>query len=108
MSKKKIYLACPYSDPDEFVRFERYYAATKKAAELIRQGHIVYSPITHSHPINQTCNLPNDFEFWRESCLSFIDWCDEVYVLDIDGWKESKGVQEEISYALSKGKTVVI
>jgi hypothetical protein len=39
---------------------------------------------------------------------AFIDWCDEVYVLAIPGWEESRGVQWEIDYAKRLGKNVVI
>jgi Domain of unknown function (DUF1937) len=50
--RELIYLACPYSDPSAAVRLQRFEHATKAAAALIQQGHIVFSPITMTHPID--------------------------------------------------------
>jgi hypothetical protein len=35
-----------------------------------------------------------------------IDKCDELWVLELEGWRTSRGVSAEIEYALTKGKTV--
>ena len=50
--KKKIYLAIPFSGIEE----KSFKAATEIAGLLISKGYIVFSPITHSHPINK-CNI---------------------------------------------------
>lgn len=34
-------------------------------------------------------------------CKSLISKCDELWVLKIDGWEQSKGVSAEIEYAES-------
>jgi hypothetical protein len=52
MHRPIIYLACPYSDPDYAIREQRFHLANDAAASLIRQGYIVYSPITMTHPID--------------------------------------------------------
>jgi hypothetical protein len=52
MAHNVIYLACPYTDPDPAVRKARFDIATAVAADLIRGGRIVYSPITMTHPID--------------------------------------------------------
>ena len=44
-----IYLASPYSHPDPSVREQRFQNACRIAAELMRSGRIVYSPVAHSH-----------------------------------------------------------
>jgi len=49
-SKPLIYLASPYSHPDPSVRQERYEAACKATAAMMRQGYHVYSPIAATHP----------------------------------------------------------
>jgi hypothetical protein len=61
-----IYLASPYSHPDPAVRQERYEAVCQAAAELISRGHIVFSPVAHSHTI-ATYGLPGDWEFWQRT-----------------------------------------
>ncbi len=94
----KIYLATPYSHKDPAVRQARFEAVTKAAGELIAQGHHVFSPITHSHPIALAHpDMPTHHEYWRKFNESMIDWCDEVRVMP--GWEESIGVTAEILYA---------
>lgn len=103
----KIYLACPYSHERLTTRIDRFYEANDYAAQLMKQGHIVFSPISHSHPIAIQCDLPGDFGFWEEFDRSFIEWCDQLFVVRLDGWKESIGVQAEIKIAKELGKKVM-
>ena len=56
----KIYLAGPYSHKDPLIREQRFKMLNKYAAHLMRQGHIVYSPISMSHPIA----VDNDLCLW--------------------------------------------
>jgi len=60
-----IYLACPYSHPLEGVREARFRAANVVAANLMAEGHVVYSAISMSHPIAVENNLGLDWDFWR-------------------------------------------
>lgn len=105
--KTKIYLAVPYSHPDAAVRQERFELANAKAADLMNQGYIVFSPISHSHPIAVQGTLPLDFEFWQAMNESFIEWCDKMFVCKIDGWEESVGIKGEIRIADSLGREVL-
>jgi len=104
----KIYLASPYSSPDPNVRQQRFEACNEAAAMIMREGHIVFSPISHSHPIAIQCDLPLGFHFWKQFDQSFIDWCDEVWILDIPGRHESQGLCAEIKYARSLGKPIEV
>ena len=97
--KQRIYLASPYTSPEAITRYSRYLFACDAAARLMREGNIVFSPIAHSHPLARY-NLPVEFEFWREWCLSFLSsWATSLYVLTLDGWRDSKGVTCEIAEA---------
>lgn len=102
----KIYLACPYSHSDISVKELRFNAVTKKAGELMLKGHIVYSPITASHPIAVMCNLPGEWEYWEKFDRAFISWADEVWVLCLEKWQESRGVQAEITIAKEMKKKI--
>jgi len=104
----KIYLAVPYSHSDSKIRESRFIASCIAAGHLINQGHFVYSPITHCHPIAVRCDLPKDFDFWRDYDLSMIDWADEICILPLDGWEESKGIRGEKEYASKQGKRVTV
>lgn len=98
-----IYLATPYSDPDPAVREHRYREACRYAASLMRAGNHVFSPIAHSHGIAQH-DVPGDWAYWESLDRRFLEMCDEVGVLMLDGWHESKGVQAEIRIARELGK----
>jgi hypothetical protein len=92
-----IFLASPYSHPDPAVREQRYVAACKAAAMLLRQGvDIVFSPIAHNHGIAIHGGLGLDADAWWEQSEAMLRVCDDVVVLMIPGWGESVGVQQEI------------
>ena len=107
MENKKIYLACPYSHADPDVMEARFLEVTRMAAILISNGCIVFSPITHSHCIAKYGKLDADWSTWEEQDMPFIDWCDEVWILALEGFSESVGVTAETKYAKEKGKQVV-
>ena len=100
-----IYIASPYSHPDPAVREARFQAACHAAAELMRQGKIVFSPISHSHGIARY-GLPKDWAYWEACDRKHLEACDELVVLTLDGWQESVGVQAEIQIARQLGKPV--
>jgi len=104
----KIYLCIPYSHIDPDVRHQRFDTANRGAAKLIKEGHVVFSPISHSHPIAPYIGNPNNSAFWVAQDLSFIEWCDEMHVICIDGWRESKGIKAEMAEANRLGKTIVL
>ena len=101
----KIYLAVPYSHPDASIREARFKAVNQASAYLMQYGHIVFSPISHSHPIAVQCGLPLDFDFWAKFDRSFIEWCDCFYVLKLEGWETSDGVRREMAIANELGKS---
>ncbi len=94
-----IYLASPYSHPEATVRASRFRATCQAAAKLIQQGHLVFAPIAHSHPMTEF-GLPPDWRFWERHDVEFLRRCNELVVLKLDGWRESRGVQAEIDLAL--------
>jgi len=100
---KTIYLACPYTHKDPKIRQQRFEIVNQKAAELMRKGFVVYSPITHSHLLE---GLPQTWEFWQTQCLPLVKWADEFVVLMLDGWQESVGVNAETAYAKEINKPI--
>ena len=106
---KKIYLACPYSHPEVQIRLWRVLQANKKAAELMEAGNLVFSPLSHSHSISEYCNVdPTDHDFWLRQDLWILDICDEMYILCLPGWSESKGIDTEIKHAESMGIKITL
>jgi hypothetical protein len=96
---KKIYLACPYSHKEKIVRQKRFLIINKIAADLMNAGNLVFSPISHTHPIALAGNLPLGWDFWHEYDKTFLEWCDEIYVAKLNGWETSVGVKAEIEIA---------
>lgn len=105
--QQKIYLACPYTHKYPAIRMFRFKKVSKFAATLMKEGHLVFSPISHSHQICVEANLPIDFAYWQELDNSFLEWCTVMIVLKLDGWEDSKGIQEEIKIAQFMGKEVI-
>lgn len=102
----KIYLATPYNHSDYNIRVNRFNNINKIAASIMNDGHIVYSPISHSHPIAECGNLPKDWSFWEKYDRTFLEWADELWVYCCDGWKESSGVNAEILIAKELNKSI--
>ena len=65
----------------------------------------VGEPIVHSHPLVEY-GLPTDWEFWSRFAREFIERCDDMVVLQLDGWQESIGVANEQEIAMNLGKLV--
>ena len=101
-----IYLASPYSHESLLVRTQRHIAACQAAAELMGRGEVVFSPIAHTHPIATVGSLPLGWDYWEKVDREFLAVCDSVWVLTLDGWEESVGVQAEIAIAEAAGKHV--
>ena len=102
---KKIYLATPYTGTPEQQQ-ERFEQVNKVAAQLMANGFLVFSPISHTHPIALAGDLPKGWDFWAAHDRTFIEWCDELYVLTLNGWAESTGVTAERKLARELGKPV--
>ena len=103
MTKTLIYLATPYSHPDPEVRESRFRKVNRVAADLMRQGLHIFSPISHTHPIAVAGELPTDFAFWEQYDRAMLQACGKVMVLKLQGWLSSKGVIAEIQIAEELG-----
>lgn len=99
-----IYLCSPYSDPDPAVRQERFEAVCRAAAGLMVRGLVVFSPIAHTHHIALAGNLPTGWDYWQKVDAAFLSACSRVVVLMLPGWRDSKGIAEELRLARVMGK----
>lgn len=88
-----IYLASPYSaDPER-----NYKLALSSTALMIADGHVVYSPVVYYHTLRQAASP--DIKFWWRHNFGMLRLAAELWVLDIEGWQASAGVQAEIEFA---------
>jgi hypothetical protein len=102
-----IYLASPYSAASRQEERERFVMVAGMAGVLLLKGHIVYSPIAHSHPIRQACpDVSGNWEFWETIDRFFIGAMEALVVLRLHGWRESTGVTDELEIAKTLGKKI--
>ena len=94
-----IYLASPYSSPDPTIQQQRYEEAEKFAVKLIQAGEPVFSPIAYAAPLAHKFGMGRDFGTWRGFNMALLKVAKKLYVLKIEGWQQSRGVQAEIAFA---------
>lgn len=89
------YLSCPYFDPNPSIKEIRHIIVTRVAFELMSQGIMVYSPLTHNLPIDQL-GIHGTWVTWKDFDHTMLSRCDRMIVLKLPGWENSKGVEAEI------------
>ena len=114
---KLIYIASPYSsfreDPHEASlemedRYRQVLSYLSHVNNNNEYNYMYYSPIVHFHQLSMEYNMPTDAEFWKCIDKVMLDKSDEMNVLMIRGWMESKGVQSEINYFRSVNKLITL
>ncbi|MFK3708449.1 DUF1937 family protein [Klebsiella sp. NPDC088457] len=106
---RKIFLACPYSHPDETVVNERFIRCNQVAAAIIESGNIVFSQVTLSHPINLVFRHTEKSEIgkrWAPVDAYFMETMEELIIIDLPGWDKSVGIQREIAFFEQRGQRV--
>lgn len=93
-----VYLAAPYSHPDKAVVEARMEALCKTDAILMSRGIYTNSPLMKHYIIHHS-DLPGDWSYWQNYAKTMLRHCSSMFVLTLDGWKESTGVQAEIELA---------
>ena len=101
-----IYLASPYSHPNKHIELQRFKRAEAFVADAIRQHLIIYSPIVYCHQMALAYDLPGDAAFWDGFNMNMLRRSDAMWVLQLEGWAESKGVRRELSVAQTLHMTI--
>lgn len=105
--KKIIYLAGPYTHDNELIEKVRYLLLTHVSAKLEKLGVTNFSPITHSFHQSKLGGIDGKWKDWKKTDELFIErGVDEVWVLMLEGWEDSTGVQAEIEHAAKHNRTV--
>ncbi len=94
------YLASPYSAATQNMRTRRFKQVCKMAAKLMSDGHLVFCPIAHSHPIERI-GMPTlqSGDWWLKQDFAVLEFCDKLVVYRMPGWDKSYGVGKEIEFA---------
>ena len=98
----KIYLATKYTDDNPINMELSYERINDVAAKLMLKGHVVFSPITHSHCLAKRLQNQTDRDFWLSQSIRFIDWAQALVVFEPEECRESYGVQREVEFAKQK------
>ncbi len=100
------YLATPYTRWRDGPR-AAFECACEAAGRLIEQGHNVYSPIIHTHAIAEHCGMDlYDHARWMKLDEAMMKRCDELWIVQMAGWQESKGIAMERAYFEKAGKSI--
>lgn len=100
------YLAVPFSHRNHTVKWNRFVACTKVAARMTESGITVFSPITHSAPMELLAGVKGTWDMWRVHDFRYIGCCKEMFVLCLPGWESSLGVTAEREHATELGMPV--
>lgn len=93
------YLATPYSDAPGGQE-HAYRIACIIAANLIRKGVMVFSPIAHGHPIATLGGIEGrDGLTWERINGDVLATCEGLIVAMMPGWDTSAGIKAEIQAA---------
>jgi hypothetical protein len=100
------YIATPYSKFPGGLE-EAFKIACEQTALLLREGVPAYSPIAHTHPIAIYGNIdPLDHDLWMRVDVPMMASAYGLIVVEMDGWRESRGVAAEIKTFRAAGKPV--
>jgi hypothetical protein len=102
-----LYLASPYSHPDEQRRFRRFLAAREYVWQRMGQGELIFSPIVYAHQFDRDFQAPFDHTPWIPMNKWYIENCRFIEVLKLRDWEQSEGIKQEIALARSINKHVV-
>lgn len=103
-----IYLASPYSHPNEAVRFTRFMKAQEFCARELQLGVPIFSPIVYCWQFEQKYKLPGDADYWKDLNLAWLRASTALWILKLDGWQDSAGINFEAREAGRMGMVVVM
>ncbi len=94
-----IYIASPYTDPDPEVMQRRYEAVLRYCVHLVQTEEVPYSPIVHFHQMAFHFQMPTDRVYWKKVNTTMLRKADDLHVLCLPDWTDSKGTREEVADA---------
>jgi len=117
MKQREIfYFAHPYTCKNEKGEYipggeeANFRICNYRASKLIEKGYLIYSPISHSHPIHvaNSCFLKNDmYTMWMQCCIDMISIIPFKGIILAPGWEGSSGCQEEYEIFYEAGKDIL-
>lgn len=103
---KVYYLASPYSHDSDVIQAMRYEQQGYIAAQLIKKGYHIITPIEMCHHLSLRYELPGGYDYWKKRDRELVRRTDGVIVCMMEGWSTSIGVTDEVDYAKRLGKPI--
>lgn len=95
-----VYLGQPYTHINPDIQSGRYHRALSFVAENTKlNSPTIYSPIIHFHNISLFYKLPHAADWWWPQNLAMLQHASELWILQLPGWEDSKGLEKEIQWA---------
>ena len=103
-----IYMASPYNDEDPKVVEMRYESVSMIAGKLMLKHKIApILPISSFHSVVKHSDISAlGWDYWAQIDTALLSKADELWVIMIDGWVESTGVNAEVDIAKGMGLRV--
>ena len=111
MNKGFWYFAHPYTVKDADGRYvpegeqANFEIANARAAELLKRGYNVYSPISHTHPIHRACPeflSKHEHELWYRLDQDVLERTRFDGIILAPGWEMSTGCKMEKQWFLDR------
>jgi len=96
---RKIFVAGPFNHPDKEVMDYRTKTIAEYCVKIFNEGNFPVSALLSGLSFANYGNLPTDTETWRNFSIKYVEGCDELHILKLEGWEESSGLKTEIATA---------
>ncbi len=103
-----IYLAGPYTHQDKAIIQQRIDENAAAVAYFMNTAKNIYlfSPVLQCFHVANRHDLPHEFSFWADRDFFMIKKSSAMWVLTLDGWRESYGLSQELEYAESINRDI--
>ena len=107
MKSLKVVVVAPFNTPDVVLKKKRVHTIGVYCGELFKQGIVPVSALLLGLAIAEHNDLPTDSATWINFSKNCVRGCDELHVLQLEGYLDSIGVQLEIAEAMELGIKIV-
>lgn len=104
---KKIIVVAPFNTPDVELKNLRVHTIAVYCSGLLKQGIIPVSALLSGLAFSEHCQLPTDTKTWINFNKVYVRGCDEMHILQLEGYLDSIEVQLEIAEAMELGIKIV-
>ncbi len=103
--KPLAYLACPHTHSSKSVVLQREKELEEIVIQLLELGFRFYSPISMTGPLTRSGARLSHGE-WMMLDGPFMQKCDVLVVVCLEGWEDSEGIKKEIAYFRQEQKPI--